>query len=428
MDNTFLNQNSTIPGKVIFLTISVLVAGLLTVPISSVAAQGTVRVLFPARITTTYTLGSTHNDIKAAQILLNQTLCPVTTASANAGSQTRETEYFGGQTKQAVECFQRFIGQAVTGSITPALYSALLSAVQNGTASPQVQLIQNQQPLPQERQAAPESAPTLTAPQLPLAPILPDLKPAVTPQVKVVEKAPEEYREPTPVRTFQQTTPPSVNITAPQMPQIQNTVQNTAPVFPFEPVPFVFAPTPVSPTAPVPPQPRAQKRQQYQYQYQEQEQKEEKEPAAPTFFEQTQSNPPRVIGNTTQQNVVYLKVPTGVYSSSATTPMPSQTATQFTPQLQLLFGQTEYEANDSFTPTPPTVPVVAPAPQPVEQEEPKSEPEPESEPELPIAPTLPESPVSIPKAPTLPIPPQVTDTPQPENTVFIEVPVRAYSQ
>ena len=98
----------------------------------SVSAQ-TVRVLFPSHLTETYRVGDTHNTVKAVQILLNQTACPVT--DSGAGSQTRESEHFGFLTEQAVRCFRHLTGQVANGTITPTFYATLLNAVKTGSVS-----------------------------------------------------------------------------------------------------------------------------------------------------------------------------------------------------------------------------------------------------------------------------------------------------
>ena len=475
MDNTFLNQNSTIPGKVIFLTVSVLVAGLLTVPMNSVAAQGTVRVLFPARITTTYTLGSTHNDIKAAQILLNQTLCPVTTASANAGSQTRETEYFGGQTEQAVRCFQRFIGQAATGSITPALYSALLAAVQNGTAAPGAagtQPIQQpiQQPVQEEQPRAEPApiAPQVTIPREPITITPPDPAPSppnttnsyTAPQLEIRQPEPEpvaerrEAAEPTdrqePVnREYERYyTPPSDPI---PLQAVRRTNQFAAPALPFAPI-FFEPPAPViTNTTPQPPERTEQERPRAPVVSEQAQPEPQERPIAPVFSQQTQPQPQQFVGNAPQQNVVYLEIPI-TYAPGTASIVPVQPdATPFAPRQQ---RYTSGRITDTLSaPVAPMLPEpILPVttytpPQPIEREEPepRSAPEQLIAPTLPAptpaptlpAPTLPEPPQSEPAhltapmlpAPTLPAPSLQPLQTQPENTniIYLEVPSGLYN-
>ena len=93
----------------------------------SVRRQGTVTVAPPARIAATYILGDTHEHIRASQILLNKTFCPI--AASGPGSPGRETAYFGPLTQRAVTCLQRAQGRPEDGTLTPQLYSTLLSTV-----------------------------------------------------------------------------------------------------------------------------------------------------------------------------------------------------------------------------------------------------------------------------------------------------------
>ena len=102
------------------------------VPVQPIAEI--LRVTVPDRIAGTYILGNTHEHVRAAQILLNQTSCPV--ASSGPGSPGRETTYFGPLTQRAIICFQRTQGLPEDGTLTPRFYTTLLSAVRAGAAAP----------------------------------------------------------------------------------------------------------------------------------------------------------------------------------------------------------------------------------------------------------------------------------------------------
>ena len=145
-----MNLGRGVSGKKIavflLLSFSLVVSGVI---VNRSASAQTVRVLFPSHLTATYRVGDFHSNIKATQILLNQTVCPVTVGGV--GSQSRETEYFGFLTEQAVRCFQRFTGQTVDGTITPAFYAALLTAVRSGSAARRPVLQQQEQPRTPQR-------------------------------------------------------------------------------------------------------------------------------------------------------------------------------------------------------------------------------------------------------------------------------------
>ena len=136
-----------------------------------------VPVALPARVTATYSLGDTHKHVRAAQILLNQTSCPVT--SSGPGSPGRETTYFGSLTQRAITCFQRARRLPEDGTLTPRLYAALLSAARAGAAAPPAR----QTPTPEQRTptSAPQLAPT------PVQPI------AETPGVTVPDRVAATY-------------------------------------------------------------------------------------------------------------------------------------------------------------------------------------------------------------------------------------------
>ena len=146
-------------------------------PAPSVSRQETVTITLPARVTATYSLGDTHEHIKAAQILLNQTSCPV--AASGPGSPGRETIYFGPLTQRAITCFQRARRLPEDGTLTPRLYAALLSAVRAGAAAPPAR----QTPTPEQR--TPTSAPQLVP--TPVQPI------AETPGVTVPNRIAATY-------------------------------------------------------------------------------------------------------------------------------------------------------------------------------------------------------------------------------------------
>ena len=93
----------------------------------------TIHIPIPAGITATYSLSDSHSDIRAAQILLNQTTCTV--ATTGAGSPGNETAYFGNLTENALKCFQGTQGLTQDGILTPALYQILLSVAQGGSSS-----------------------------------------------------------------------------------------------------------------------------------------------------------------------------------------------------------------------------------------------------------------------------------------------------
>ena len=146
-------------------------------PAPSVPRQETVTITLPARVTATYSLGDTHKHVRAAQILLNQTSCPVT--SSGPGSPGRETTYFGSLTQRAITCFQRARRLPEDGTLTPRLYAALLSAARAGAAAPPAR----QTPTPEQRTptSAPQLAPT------PVQPI------AETPGVTVPDRVAATY-------------------------------------------------------------------------------------------------------------------------------------------------------------------------------------------------------------------------------------------
>ena len=110
----------------------------------------TINIPIPASITATYSLGESHSDIKAAQILLNQTTCPV--ATTGAGSPGNETTYLGPLTQTALRCFQGQQGLTQDGILTPALYATIVTTVQAGGQSA----------------PAPDGTPTHTPPQFSL--------------------------------------------------------------------------------------------------------------------------------------------------------------------------------------------------------------------------------------------------------------------
>ena len=68
-------------------------------------------------------LGSTHPDIRQAQVYLNGTPCPV--AQTGAGSPGQETTYFGTKTQQALTCYQRLHNLPTTNTITSTLLTHL---------------------------------------------------------------------------------------------------------------------------------------------------------------------------------------------------------------------------------------------------------------------------------------------------------------
>ena len=70
-----------------------------------------------------HTFGSTHPDIRQAQVYLNGTPCPV--AKTGPGSPGQETAYFGPKTQQALNCYQRLHNLPVTNTITSALLARL---------------------------------------------------------------------------------------------------------------------------------------------------------------------------------------------------------------------------------------------------------------------------------------------------------------
>ncbi len=70
-----------------------------------------------------YSLGSTHPDVRQAQVYLNGTPCPI--ASTGSGSPGQETSYFGTKTRQALNCYQRLHSLPVTNTITPTLLTHL---------------------------------------------------------------------------------------------------------------------------------------------------------------------------------------------------------------------------------------------------------------------------------------------------------------
>ena len=70
-----------------------------------------------------HVFGSTHPDIRQAQVYLNGTPCPV--AQTGPGSPGQETAYFGTKTQQALACYQRLHALPVTNAITPMLLARL---------------------------------------------------------------------------------------------------------------------------------------------------------------------------------------------------------------------------------------------------------------------------------------------------------------
>ena len=88
----------------------------------------------PDGITGSYAaVGSVNEEVRAAQMLLNQTACPV--AVSGVGSVGRETNYFGGLTRAAVVCYQHLRGVAADGVLTPALYADLYTAYHSKVGS-----------------------------------------------------------------------------------------------------------------------------------------------------------------------------------------------------------------------------------------------------------------------------------------------------
>ena len=67
--------------------------------------------------------GTTHADVRQAQVYLNGTPCPV--AKTGPGSPGQETAYFGTKTQQALNCYQRLHNLPVTSTITPTLLTHL---------------------------------------------------------------------------------------------------------------------------------------------------------------------------------------------------------------------------------------------------------------------------------------------------------------
>ena len=83
----------------------------------------------PETIANTYdTIGVSSDVVWSAQMLLNQTKCPV--ATEGVGSQGEETRYFGGLTQAAIKCYQQSQNTTIDGTLTPTLYKALFNAYQ----------------------------------------------------------------------------------------------------------------------------------------------------------------------------------------------------------------------------------------------------------------------------------------------------------
>ncbi len=74
-------------------------------------------------IVQTYRLGDSSDEIRSAQKLLNQTVCPV--ATDGAGSDGEEVDRFGALTHRAIMCYEESKGLPITGVLTPELYSSL---------------------------------------------------------------------------------------------------------------------------------------------------------------------------------------------------------------------------------------------------------------------------------------------------------------
>ena len=218
----------------------------LSIAVPRVSAQ-TVRVLFPSHLTATYRIGDSHNSIKAVQILLNQTTCPIKTDGT--GSQTRETEYFGSLTEQAVRCFQHLTGQITDGAITPAFYAALLTAVKTGSAAPRVVPQRQERPqTPQERSTAPV-LPVATESRVPEPRVDTQIQQQqIQQRIREIELLSEEIRRQRekaeaapPVGITEPTTQPIAKPTAlvetvPQRLQLDSNTDTFAPSLPFAPV------------------------------------------------------------------------------------------------------------------------------------------------------------------------------------------------
>lgn len=79
----------------------------------------------PGSISQSYHIGDQGPDVQAAQVLLNQTSCPV--AQSGPGFKGGETIFFGNLTAGAVICYQEIKGLRTTGELTPDLYDLLVA-------------------------------------------------------------------------------------------------------------------------------------------------------------------------------------------------------------------------------------------------------------------------------------------------------------
>ncbi len=96
------------------------------------AEESVVSLAVPFSFTHNLYLGSTGNDVKKLQILLNEDAKTTTVAFGQPGSPNNETGVYGSATYQGVKAFQKIHNLPVVGYVGPATRKALNDVLSNG--------------------------------------------------------------------------------------------------------------------------------------------------------------------------------------------------------------------------------------------------------------------------------------------------------